>query len=359
MIITNIRVVPLNYKLFKPFVYSGVTLETLEYALVRIETQDHIVGYGECPAYCEPRGETQKSTIDAVNLVAKHLVGQNCTNIEERLVIFSKVIPRAYAAQCGIDMACYDIVGKAKNVSVAQLLGQPQPVPVEAAIPMNDQSSVIAIVEKAQADGISVFKVKVGMDTDKEAELLKLIRSKIGDSVILFVDANQAWKTVKEAEVALQRFAKAQLAWAEQPLSVKATAEEWLELKKKSGVKIMLDESVYTAEDAEYYAKLGIADLFNIKLAKAGGISGAINLYETVKKYNLSCMLGSMIEGTLATFAGLAFASAKPMVTTALLAYKYIDDELVYGPEVRDGFMQAPTLPGLGYRDAALFEKHF
>ena len=70
-------------------------------------------------------------------------------------------------------------------------------------------------------------------------------------------------------------------------------------------------------------------------------------------------MLGSMIEGSLGTFGGVHFAATHQMMTTALAAYRYIDDELAFGPEIKDGLALVSEKPGLGYEKEELFQKRF
>jgi len=357
MKINDVSVIPLNFKLKSPFEFSGVKLEILEYALVRIRTEDGIFGYGECPAYWEPRNETQKSTIDAVNNLAKELIGVTCDDIDGRKKLFNQYIPSAYAAQCGIDVACYDIEGKVKDVPVAKLFGIPVKVPVEVAIPMTDEKTALGIVETALDNNIQTYKLKVGKDIKKELKVLRKIRNKIGSNKKIFIDANQAWKSADQAIEKINQFAQYDLCWVEQPLPAKATPEEYNELQQKISVPIMLDESVYTNKDVLVYNDS--VKMFNIKLAKTGGISGAIDFYNEVKKFNKKCMLGSMIEGSLGTLAGLHFASVYSMQTTALNSYDLINDKLSFGPKIIDGYMNVSNLPGLGYQDESIFNKKF
>lgn len=359
MKIRDVSAVPLNYKLKTPFKFSGVKLEILEYVLVRIRTEDGVLGFGECPAYWDPRHETQKSTIESINNITEQLVGLSCDDISGRQSAFKKFIPSAYAAQCGLDIACFDVVGKTKELPVAKFFGNPEKVPVEAVIPMTSTAEAVSITMQALEKGIQTFKIKVGRDIEKELLLIKEIKRTIGNYNKIFVDANQAWKNVDEAIKAINRFSEYNLCWIEQPLKSSVKPEQLEALKSKVSVPMMLDESVYTSEDVEQYSKKDSADMFNIKLAKTGGISGAIDFYNEAKKYDKKCMLGSMIEGALGTLAGLHFASVFALETTALNSFILIDDNLAFGPEIIDGYMTIPMGSGLGYGEELLFNDRF
>ncbi|MDP2789731.1 MAG: enolase C-terminal domain-like protein [bacterium] len=359
MKITRVDVAPLTYKLKHPFVYSGVRLVQLDYAIVRVSTEAGVVGYGECPAYWEPRGETQASTIAAGQQAAGVIAGQQYQQPEQWGKVLATIIPTAYAAACGIDVALHDALGQEESKPVYAYYGPAKSVPVEAAIPMVDLAQANALVATAVDQGITVFKVKVGMDVDREHELLQAVRAVIGPERTLFVDANQGWKTVDAAVQALTTFADANLAWVEQPLPANCTPADFRTLHERTGMQIMLDESTYTAEDAAAAATAGAAQLFNIKLAKSRGVWGAHELANAATAHNAGYMLGSMIEGALGTYAGVHFAATHAVRTTALNAFTFIDDPKAFGPAVQGGSMHAPDAPGLGYGSAELFAACF
>lgn len=349
MKVTSIDVAPLTYKLKKPFVFSGVRLERLEYAIVRLKSDAGAIGYGECPAYWEPRGETQASTIKALELVKASLIGKNFASPESWGVLLPQILPKAYAAACGLDIALHDALGTEEGKPVSSYYGVAKPVPVEAAIPMVAENEVEVLIAEAIAQGITTYKVKVGIDTEREHGLLQRIRKAIASGATLFVDANQGWKTLDAAKRALEAFSDIGLAWVEQPLPAGSPYEDLRELLLSSNIPIMLDESTYVAADVDAAVQQGGVKLFNIKLAKAGGIWGAHAFAKKSEANGAQYMLGSMIEGALGTYAGLHFAAPHNVRTTALNAYTFIDDEKAFGPTVKDGFMEVPTRPGLGY----------
>ncbi len=359
MKIKSIKAIPVFFKLFKPFIFSGVKLEILDYVLVRIETNDGAVGFGECPVYWEPRGETQISTLEDIEKVKPYLLGLRADDVEARLEIFQKYIPRAYAAQCGLDLAMYDATGKTLNLPVYKFFGEAKPIPVDVVIPMMGKNEAEPIINKSLSEQVKVFKVKVGQDIENEVELLKMIRGKIGSELLIYVDANQGFKSVDDTVSFIKRIVDLDIAWIEQPLPASAPLEEFIQLKKQLPIKIMLDESVYTFEDVELFAGNEACDMFNIKLAKSGGISGAIKFFEVAEKFGKECMLGSMIEGASGTFGGAHFASTHQMIITALTAYRFIDDELAFGPKIKSSLMEVPEKPGLGCEKEELFQKRF
>ncbi len=359
MKIQSIEVAPLVYQLKQPFTFAGVRLEQLDYAIVRVTTEAGVVGYGECPAYWEPRGETQASTLKAVAGISSFFSGMECATPEALGSALTQRIPRDYAAACGIDIALHDALGREERKPVFAYYGEAKPVPVEAAIPMVEESEASALVARALEQGIEVFKVKVGMDAERELRLLREIRKAIGPNRTLFVDANQGWKTLEAAQRALAAFAECTLAWVEQPMPASLPYDDFRKLQASSGVPIMLDESTYVVEDARAALDAGAATLFNIKLAKSRGLWGGHVLAREADARGASYMLGSMIEGALGTYAGVHFAATHAVRTTALNAFTFINDDKAFGPPVVHGYMHAPTTPGLGYDHAERFAACF
>jgi len=260
-----------------------------------------------------------------------------------------KLLPNAYAAACGLDIAFHDVLGQEEGKPVSTHYGVAKPVPVEAAIPMVTEQETEVLLVEAMAQGITTYKVKVGIDTEREYRLLQQVRSAIGQDATLFVDVNQGWKTVDAAKRALERFSAVSLAWVEQPLPTSSSNENFRELFEATNIPVMLDESTYVAADVDAAVQQGGVKLFNIKLAKAGGIWGAHAFARKAALNDAQYMLGSMIEGALGTYAGLHFAATHNVRTTASNAFTFIDDEKAFGPTVKDGFMEVPTRPGLGY----------
>ncbi|MFH0805219.1 MAG: enolase C-terminal domain-like protein [Patescibacteria group bacterium] len=359
MIVRRVDVAPLTYRLKRPFIFAGVRLEQLGYAIVRVSTEAGVVGYGECPVYGNPRGETQVGTIGAVKKLTAAVAGRQFSTPEQWGRILATTMPTAYAVACGLDSALHDALGQEDGMPVYRYYGHAKPVPVEAAIPMVALSEVAGLVRSAIERGITTYKVKVGTNTDREYQLLRLVRAAIGPERTLFVDANQGWKTVDDAAVALRTFADIHLAWVEQPLPAACALKNFRILRERVGIPIMLDESVYTADDARAAATAGAAQLFNIKLAKSRGIWGAHQFAQVVEDGGGRYMLGSMIEGALGTYAGVHFASTHAVQTSALNAYAFINDDRAFGPPLKNGCMVAPDTPGLGYGCSDLFAACF
>ena len=101
---------PKTFNLKYPFKFAVATISDLPHVLVRITSDTGVVGYGECPVWWDPFGETQSSTLDAIWKVAPHMIGRDPTAIDELMIACDAMIYGDYAAKCGLDMALFDLI---------------------------------------------------------------------------------------------------------------------------------------------------------------------------------------------------------------------------------------------------------
>ena len=359
MKIKTINAICCNIPLSSTFKFASTELRLLPYAWVRVETEDGIIGYGECPTYWDPSGETQQAAVGAIDLVAPQLIGLEVYNMENIFQIFDATAYGAFAAKCGLDMALYDIVGKSLNVPVYILLGGGgYSVNVNAVLPMGIQN-IETRVKQLLSQGYLTFKVKVGVDLQQELGLLKTVSRLLPAETRIFVDANQGWKDAKSAIRAIRCFEELGVVWVEQP--IRANDIDGLKLIRQSvNMSVILDESLYSSIDALRLIKADAVDIFNIKLAKCGGMYLGKKLFAVAQAGNISCMLGSMIESSLGMLANYHFARAHPMITCGLSAYSYVAEKIDVGITFTNGQMSlSAERPGLGYPDATPFEEKF
>jgi L-Ala-D/L-Glu epimerase len=146
-----------------------------------------------------------------------------------------------------------------------------------------------------QAAEFPVLKVKVGVPGDREN--MQAIRE-VAPAKRLRVDANEGWKTREHALEMIEWLAQDKyVEYVEQPMPAGAPLEDWIWLKARTPLPIFADESYHTARDAERCAECfhGI----NVKLVKAGGISGGFDALSAARKLGLKTMIGCMIETSI------------------------------------------------------------
>jgi O-succinylbenzoate synthase len=189
-------------------------------------------------------------------------------------------------------------------------------VPVNATLPAIGPDRVPEVL--ARFDGCTTAKVKVaerGQTLDDDVDRVAAVRSAMGPSARIRVDANGGWD-VETATEALRRLTAYDLEYAEQPC---ADVEELVELRialarKGIDVAIAADESIRKAEDPLRVARLGAADVVVVKVAPLGGVSAALKVVEAC---GLPAVVSSALDTSVGIAAGVALAAALPSLEFA------------------------------------------
>lgn len=247
------------------------------------------------------------------------------------------LIPNNPFLVSALDMAGWDLFGKIRRLPLHKIwCTELNMIPAtDYTIGMDTKDKML---QKIQSHPAPIYKVKVGGQQD--LEILEAIRSVT--NAIIRVDANAGWTYLQAVEL-LPELEKFGIELIEQPLPIDQW-EEMAELKRKSSIPLIADESCVFLKDVE--ACMNSFDGINIKLTKSSGISPALEMIKLARKNNLKIMLGCMNESTLGTSA---LVHLSPMVD-------YLDadgplllsEDLAYGLTLKDHTWQLPDQPGLG-----------
>jgi muconate cycloisomerase len=196
--------------------------------------------------------------------------------------------------KAGVEMACWDALGKIRGVSVAALLGGPIRTSVVSKFSISGVAPLdaAAIARQAWEAGFRKFKVKVGTGLYQDLERVAAVRKELGEKISLGVDANGGW-SLGEARRALPALEEMGIGAIEQPLKER-DLHEIAELRSHSRIPILLDESVWSANDVATAARLGAADAVNLLCGQSGGIGPALEAVEVARAVGIGATLGSM-----------------------------------------------------------------
>ena len=219
------------------------------------------------------------------------------------------------AAFCAVELALLDWSLRLDSSSLADLL---PPVRYEVVysgvISADSPAEAGAFAKRMARIGISQIKVKVG--TADDVARLQAVQKAAGDKVELRADANGAW-TADEAIDRLWRLAAFNLKAIEQPVR----ADDLPGMKRvrdESGIAVMADESVVTAEHAKSLIELGGCDFFNIRISKCGGISGSLAIAKLAQKAGIKVQIGAQVGETgVLSAAGRTLAASLPDIAFA------------------------------------------
>lgn len=318
MRITDIKWEKIYIELQHPFKIAFAEIAAVENVIIKVTTDDGLVGYGEAAPFAPVTGETADSVISVLNMLKPGLIGMNPFDIEKIHAMMDNLIYGNGSAKCAVDLAMYDLMGKAAGMPVYKLLGGYQ------SVVQNDITIGISTPEEMAEEaydcvynkGFNILKIKAGIDPDADIRTMNLIREKVGKNVRLRVDANQGYNVAK-ALYAIDGFKKAGVEAVEQCLPYWDRANMTTLRNKVVGMQLMLDESVHSPKDAAALVREGCADVLNIKLMKCGGLLPGMKISHIAEANGVTCMVGCMLETKLAITAGVSLVASQKNITEA------------------------------------------
>lgn len=353
MKITNIKVDTVEVPLVEPFTISLGTITHAKSAIVKVETDEGVFGYGEGGPGILITGETLEGTVECIKVFEKALIGTDPTDLEKVYWILDRAAAHAPCGKTAIDMACYDILGKKANLPVYKLLGgYSNKIETDITVGIDTPEYMASKAAQFVKMGFDTIKTKVGTTTNEDVARVKAIREAVGPNVKIRLDANQGW-SAKQAIQIIDRLDEYDIELIEQP--VPYYDFDGLEyVTKNSKVLIMSDEACFNAKDALRLVERRAVDVVNIKLMKCGGIREALKINAICETAGIECMLGCMVEETnLGVTAAASLGAATKNITRADLDATFTLSELMFeggiGTEVKKELI-LPEEPGFGFK---------
>ncbi len=332
------------------------TMHRQTLVIVRVRCGDGIVGLGEATSigglsYGDQSPEGTKLAIDTY--LAPLLVGQDASNINAAMALAARSVQGQSYAKSAIETALFDAQGQRVGQPVHALLGGAVRPTLSVLWTLASGDSGRDIEEaKAmiEARRHRVFKLKIGRG-DPAASVAHVARIKkaLGDDVLVTVDVNQAWDEA-QAVRAIAALEDAGVGLIEQPIP-RRYRRGLARLAARFDVPIMADESVNGPEDALELAAEAVADVFALKIAKAGGLLGTLRTAAVGEAAGIGLYGGTMLEGSVGSIASAHVFAACPQLSwgTELFGPLLLkDDVVVERPVYRDFELHLPQTPGLG-----------
>ena len=321
--------------------------------LIRIDTDEGISGLGSASG----NGELIEAIVGKV--LKPLLLGMDPTDID---AIWDKAYMRGghkefgtrgvgVVALSGVDIALWDILGKARGVPLYQLLGGKcrDQVPVYATALYPEEPSKVAKRARAFAEqGFHGVKIKVGFDLDQDIRIVRAVRAELGNDFVIMTDANQGY-SVDVALKASDAFADCGAFWLEEPLFVE-DIEGHAILREKGRTPIAVGENLNMLYGFENFIVRGAVDFIQPDVARAGGISEIKKISALAAKHKVPVSFHTWGDGVaLAASVHLSAAIENCIVMELDYTYNPLREELLREPfKVKDGFLLPPEKPGLG-----------
>lgn len=364
MKIKRIEAIPISVQYKRPITVSLGVQENADNVVIKIYTDEGIVGIGEVsPLLAAYTGETQMTALSVIkDYLGPLLINEDPCNSEAILRRFDEAIYTNYCAKAGLETALLDLKGKIFGLPVYQLLGGKcrDALPLVGTIGTNDLKSAVEEAAAYVEEGFAALKIKVGKDPAKDIEKIKNIRKEVGDQVTLQVDANQGYSP-KDALKAIKGMEEYNLLAAEQPVN-RSDLKGMAAITKAVQTLIIADESVVSPEDIYRIAREGAADAVQIKVLKHGGLLKAKRMAAVSEALGLLLSGSFMLELGIGTAANAHFGFSTEALTDkfrcefigtltvfgGVSTTALTDDILINTPVISGGMLKIPEGPGLG-----------
>ncbi|KAB2454071.1 dipeptide epimerase [Bacillus cereus] len=321
MKITAIHLYAIHLPLRSPFVISYGSYSDMPSIIVKMETDEGIIGYGEGVADDHVTGESWESTFHTLkHTLTPALIGKNPMNIEKIHDMMDNTIYGVPTAKAAIDIACFDIMGKKLNQPVYQLIGgrYHEEFPVTHVLSIADPEDMAEEAASMIQKGYQSFKMKVGTNVKEDVKRIEAVRERVGNDIAIRIDVNQGWKNSANTLTALRSLGHLNIDWIEQPV-IADDIDAMAHIRSKTDLPLMIDEGLKSSREMRQIIKLEAADKVNIKLMKCGGIYPAVKLAHQAEMAGIECQVGSMVESSVASSAGFHVAFSKKIITSVEL----------------------------------------
>ncbi|MBI5968257.1 MAG: mandelate racemase/muconate lactonizing enzyme family protein [Deltaproteobacteria bacterium] len=365
-------VVPMEKEIKAPISFphadalAGIVFKEYRTTLVRITTDEGITGVGECMVRLAPT-----ATRDIVAYVKPILIGADPFDIERIWdLLYSTMMNRGHykgfyiEAISGIDLALWDIMGKALKMPLYKLLGGQVNQKLWAYASSLRFRGMDVLRQDMQSyldKGFNAMKIKIGQnpfDYRSDVEVVRQIRQAVGNKITLMVDANCGYaddvKTALQAGKALEDL---DIYWFEEPLSPD-NVEGYAYLRRNLNTRLAAGEAEFTRFGFLPFFTHEALDVIQPNLCRTGGFTEAKKIAAMASAFHVACAPHTGSSSAISMAAALHLAVALPN----FLAYEYMQSDwskdqknplrwdLVQLPikSFKDSYIEVDDKPGLG-----------
>ncbi|MEW4571116.1 o-succinylbenzoate synthase [Tautonia sp. JC769] len=342
--------------LVRPFRTSSHVKDHLAHILVRVESDDGLVGWGECaspsdPYYCPETTETCWHILR--DFLGPLVLGKDWETIDDLTALYRLVKGNNFA-KAGLEMACCDLIARSQGISLARFIGGVRPK-IASGVSLgieDDLTALLDTIERHLSAGYKRIKLKIGPGRD--VEVVREVR-RVYPGILLQVDANSAY-TLDDIDM-LRRLDEFDLLLIEQPLAHDDIIDH-AKLQAALRTPVCLDESIHSVDDARKAIELDACRVINIKVSRVGGLMEARRIHDYCFTRGVPVWCGGMHEFGIGRAANVALSSLPGFVFPGDVSGsdKYYLQDVVDPPVLAfDGDVPVPTGPGLGHEPVEEF----
>ncbi len=328
---------------------GGKSVEVFDSTVVAVETDTGLTGFGEvCPLgpfYLAAYGGGVRAGLTEL---APHLIGMDPTRLGPLNDQMDRALKGHPYVKSGIDMACWDLMGKVCGQSVCELLGgrYGDDFHLYRAISQESPEAMALRVEQYRAEGYRRFQLKVGADPLDDIARIRAASEVLLPGDRLVADANTGWKMHDAARVV--RAVRDVDVYIEEPC---ASYEECLSIRRRTDHPFVMDECIDGMPELQRAHGDAGADVVNIKISKFGGLTKAKLARDLCVSLGIAMTIEDSWGGdiTTAAIASLAHSTPTDSLFSSTDFNSYVTVSNAAGaPQREGGRLSASTQPGLG-----------
>lgn len=342
MKITSVEIIPVSQRVRPDLAIVSAAGKHPEshYLILKISAEDGTVGYGEATLAPVWSGESQATAASMIReILAPLLIGKDALDRNALADSMDRFLIGNPFTKAALEMALVDLAAKILKTPACVLLGGPRREPrihLKFSIGAFSPSEAARVARHAVGLGLRSCKVKVGLDVSTDIARVEAVRSEVGPDFRVAVDANAGW-TENDAARAIPHLERLNVNALEQPIR-RGDFRGCARLRQRTSIPIMLDESIFTRQDAMEAIRADACDLISIYPGKNGGIFRSLEIAQMAAAAGLECIIGSNLEMDLGSAAMLHLAVSAPALAT------HVDHDIIGPLYYERHFTRSPIL---------------
>jgi L-alanine-DL-glutamate epimerase-like enolase superfamily enzyme len=326
MRLRSATLLPLAIPFVEQFAHATKTRRTSDTILLKVTTGDGATGWGETLVRPYLSGETVEALVAATQDLAAGLAALDwrldleAPDSLSRLAPVTAALDAVFAGlprppavrawnglRCAVELAVVDALLRGRSRGLADLLPPSRKqIVYSGVISAEEPEKSLRIVRQFRQLGIRHYKLKVTPETG--VQLVRSVRALIGVGS-LRLDANASF-ALEDALALCGALEDLEIDAIEEPLR-QATPAALAELQRATKIPMMCDEALVTMADAEMLIRHEAARMFNVRVAKCGGLAGCMRMANAAAEAGIALQLGALVgETAILSAAGRALAAA-------------------------------------------------
>jgi len=328
---------------------GGKSVDVFDSTVVRIETDEGVVGHGEvCPLGPAYLASYASGARVGIAHIAPDLIGADPTHLDVINRQMDTLLKGHPYAKSALDMACWDILGQVAGQPLTTLLGGRcgEDFVLYRAISQRSPEEMADNVEMYRDQGYRRFQLKVGGDPDVDIQRIRHVGAHVVPGEKLIADANTGWLMHEAARVV--RAVHDVDVYIEQPC---LSYNECLSIRRRTDHPFVMDESIDSLDVLLRGNADNAMDVVNIKISKFGGLTKARQARDMCASLGIAMTIEDAWGGDIVTaaIAHLAHSTPTDLLLSSTDFNSYVTVDIAEGAPHRDGGrMAASTAPGLG-----------